>query len=167
VKKKKKTVTGSRVGQAALGACLNQSVLSPNGVFPGTMSFGNGHAIRDMGGCFVDLDGGEYLISRPLAIPEYNANMQLGPRPVMLLEPPCLRGVSMRLCVGVCVSVCRCLWAGFGSIVAGPGFPSNGFLITIGIQGSCRVPQVSNRHTALVNRRPMLTLCMSLGVLQH
>ena len=46
------------------GACLNQSKLSPNGNFPGDTSFGNGRAIRDMGGCDVDLEGGEYLISK-------------------------------------------------------------------------------------------------------
>ena len=64
--------------QACLQVCLNQSVLSPNGLFPGSDSFPAGLAIRDMGGCFIDLDGGEYLISQPLVIPELNANMQLG-----------------------------------------------------------------------------------------
>ena len=63
---------------AALTHCLNQSVLSPNGFFPGqdtTPVFG---PIRDMGGCDIDLDGGEYLMSKTLSIPEMNANMQLG-----------------------------------------------------------------------------------------
>jgi hypothetical protein len=32
----------------------------------------------DMGGCFVDLEGGEYRISSTINIPIYNANMQLG-----------------------------------------------------------------------------------------
>ena len=63
---------------AAMGACLNQSKLSPNGNFPGDTSFGNGHAIRDAGGCSVDLSGGEYRISQPLVLPEYVANMQFG-----------------------------------------------------------------------------------------
>jgi len=56
-----------------------------------------------------DLDGGEYLLSRPLVIPEMNANMQLGG----------------------------------GSLVAGPGFPADSFLIVVGVEGSCRVPQGS------------------------
>ena len=63
---------------ASLAVCLNQSRLSPNGNFPGDTSFNNGHAVRDMGGCSIDLDGGEYRISRPLVLPEYNANMQFG-----------------------------------------------------------------------------------------
>ena len=63
---------------AAMGACLNQSKLSPNGNFPGDTSFGNGKAIRDAGGCSVDLSGGEYRISQPLVLPEYVANMQFG-----------------------------------------------------------------------------------------
>jgi hypothetical protein len=63
---------------ACIGVCLNQSKLSPNGNFPGDTSFGNGKAIRDMGGCDIDLGGGEYRISKPLVLPEYNANMQFG-----------------------------------------------------------------------------------------
>lgn len=51
--------------ELALATCLNQSALSPNGLFPGSDSFPEGLAIRDMGGCFIDLDGGEYLMSRP------------------------------------------------------------------------------------------------------
>jgi len=74
--------TGRKDSTAALkkciDVCLNQSSLSPNGVFPGSRSFGNGKNIKDMGGCHVDLAGGEYLISSPLEIPEYNANMILG-----------------------------------------------------------------------------------------
>lgn len=64
--------------KAAIGVCLNQSALSPNGLFPGSTSFPNQEGIRDMGGCIVDLDGGEYKISAPLLIPEYNANMVMG-----------------------------------------------------------------------------------------
>jgi hypothetical protein len=63
---------------ACIGVCLNQSKLSPNGNFPGDTSFNNGKAIRDMGGCDIDLGGGEYRISKPLTLPEYNANMQFG-----------------------------------------------------------------------------------------
>jgi hypothetical protein len=64
--------------QTAVEHCVNQSVVSPNGVFPGSRSFGNGKSVRDMGGCVVDLEGGEYRISKPIVIPEYTANMQLG-----------------------------------------------------------------------------------------
>jgi hypothetical protein len=67
-----------RALDAALQHCLNQSKLSPNGYFPGedsTPSFG---PIRDMGGCDIDLGGGEFRISRPLVLPEMNANMQFG-----------------------------------------------------------------------------------------
>jgi hypothetical protein len=74
--------TGRKDSWEALNACLlacqNQSALSPNGFFPGqdsTPSFG---PIRDMGGCDVDLEGGEFLISKPLQVPEMNANMQFG-----------------------------------------------------------------------------------------
>jgi len=74
--------TGQKDSWAALNACLehclNQSALSPNGFFPGldtTPQFG---PIRDMGGCDIDLEGGEYLISKPLVLPEMNANMQFG-----------------------------------------------------------------------------------------
>ena len=42
----------------SLTRCLDQSQLSPNGHFPGDTSFGDGHAILDMGGCVVDLAGG-------------------------------------------------------------------------------------------------------------
>jgi hypothetical protein len=74
--------TGVKDSWAALNQCLNhclnQSKLSPNGFFPGqdsTPSFG---PIRDMGGCDIDLEGGEYLISQPLILPPMNANMQFG-----------------------------------------------------------------------------------------
>lgn len=109
--------TGVKDSWAALTAsvaiCLNQSAVSPNGHFPGDTSFGNGKFVADMGGCAIDLGGGEYRISRPVVIPEYNANMQLG----------------------------------HGSIVADPAFaPPDGtppFLIVIGVDGSCQVPQGS------------------------
>ena len=63
---------------AAIGKCLNQSALSPNGFFPGQDTVPQFGPIRDMGGCSVDLEGGEYRISKPLHIPEMNANMQFG-----------------------------------------------------------------------------------------
>eukprot|EP01063_Lacrimia_lanifica_P012907 TRINITY_DN1959_c1_g1_i4.p1 TRINITY_DN1959_c1_g1~~TRINITY_DN1959_c1_g1_i4.p1 ORF type:complete len:471 (+),score=87.65 TRINITY_DN1959_c1_g1_i4:73-1485(+) len=63
---------------ASLEVCIAQGRLSPNGHFPGDTSFGNGHVIRDMGGCIVDLAGGEYIISRPVVLPEYLANMEFG-----------------------------------------------------------------------------------------
>ena len=37
-----------------------------------------GERVQDMGGCEIDLDGGEYRISKPLVLPEMNANMQFG-----------------------------------------------------------------------------------------
>ena len=61
---------------AAIGKCLNQSALSPNGFFPGDDTVPKFGPIRDMGGCSVDLMGGEYRISKPLHVPEMNANMQ-------------------------------------------------------------------------------------------
>lgn len=64
--------------QRCIEVCVSQATDSPNGLFPGSRSFGNGRAIRDMGGCRVDLGGGEFLISAPIVIPEYNGNMQLG-----------------------------------------------------------------------------------------
>ena len=105
--------TGQRDSWAALTEalhhCLNQSTVSPNGFFPGQDTEPSFGPIRDMGGCHIDLNGGEYLISQPLKIPEMNANMQLGG----------------------------------GSLVAGPGFPDDSFLIVVGVKGSCRVPQGS------------------------
>eukprot|EP00055_Hartaetosiga_balthica_P005640 m.16812 g.16812 ORF g.16812 m.16812 type:complete len:510 (-) comp4675_c0_seq1:131-1660(-) len=62
----------------AIQVCINQSTLSPNGYFPGQDSFPDGLKIGDMGGCFVDLDGGEFKISSSLVIPEFNANMNFG-----------------------------------------------------------------------------------------
>ncbi|CAE8588824.1 unnamed protein product [Polarella glacialis] len=72
--------TGQQDSTAALHAavqhCINQSVLSPNGVFPGSED--NWGPVRDAGGCTVDLEGGEYLISQPIVVPEFLANMGLG-----------------------------------------------------------------------------------------
>ena len=34
--------------------------------------------VRNAGGCSVDLEGGEFVISKPLRIPEMIANFQLG-----------------------------------------------------------------------------------------
>eukprot|EP00729_Bicosta_minor_P006859 gene6859-25015_t len=47
--------------RTAIQHCLNQSTLSPNGLFPGSTSFPNQEGIRDMGGCEVNLDGGTIL----------------------------------------------------------------------------------------------------------
>lgn len=57
--------TGRKDSWAALNACLshclNQSALSPNGFFPGQASTPSFGPIRDMGGCDIDLEGGEYV----------------------------------------------------------------------------------------------------------
>ena len=74
--------TGQKDSWAAINTaiqhCLNQSSLSPNGYFPGDGTVPQFGPIRDMGGCEVDLAGGEYRISKPLFLPEMNANMQFG-----------------------------------------------------------------------------------------
>ena len=74
--------TGVKDSWEALNACfehcLNQSALSPNGYFPGQDTKPQFGPIRDMGGCDIDLEGGEYVISKPLVLPEMNANMQFG-----------------------------------------------------------------------------------------
>lgn len=64
--------------QGCVDWCVNQSLISPNGVFPGLQSLGYERATGDMGGCFVDLEGGEYRVSASVRIPEYTANMNLG-----------------------------------------------------------------------------------------
>ena len=74
--------TGIQDSWAALTACIaqcvNQSKNSPNGFFPGQDTSPTFGPIRDAGGCWVDLDGGEYRISKPLMLPEMVANMQFG-----------------------------------------------------------------------------------------
>ncbi len=74
--------TGRQDSWAALNACiqvcLNQSALSPNGYFPGQQTTPTFGPIRDMGGCDIDLGGGEFRISQPLIVPEMAANMQFG-----------------------------------------------------------------------------------------
>jgi hypothetical protein len=54
--------------QKALQICINASKLT-KGHFPVN--------IRDAGGCTVDPEGGEFLMSKPLIIPTYTANMQI------------------------------------------------------------------------------------------
>ena len=54
--------------QAALAFCVNRSRHTA-GIFPVDA--------RDAGGCTVDLEGGEYLISTTLRIPAYTSNMQV------------------------------------------------------------------------------------------
>jgi hypothetical protein len=61
---------------ASIGVCLNQSKLSPNGKF--VTNTPQSTPLGDMGGCNVDLGGGEYRISQPLILPEFVANMQFG-----------------------------------------------------------------------------------------
>ena len=98
---------------ACIAACVNYSIaLDPLGHFPGDASFGNGKYIRNAGGCSIDLGGGEFLLSRPVLIPEYLGNMALG----------------------------------HGSLIADatPGvFPVDSFLLVVGVEGSCKVPQGS------------------------
>ena len=54
--------------QAALAFCVNRS-RHINGIFP--------VGARDAGGCTVDLEGGEYMISTTLRIPAYTSNMEI------------------------------------------------------------------------------------------
>jgi len=54
---------------AAVATCINASLASTNGAF----SFGS----RDARGCTVDLEGGEYLISKPIVIPTGVSNMRV------------------------------------------------------------------------------------------
>eukprot|EP00929_Paragymnodinium_shiwhaense_P015937 TRINITY_DN124023_c0_g1_i1.p1 TRINITY_DN124023_c0_g1~~TRINITY_DN124023_c0_g1_i1.p1 ORF type:complete len:503 (+),score=54.08 TRINITY_DN124023_c0_g1_i1:52-1560(+) len=94
--------------QDAVNVCVQRAKVSPNGVFPGDED--NWGPVGDAGGCLVDLDGGEYRISRSIQIPELVANMQLG----------------------------------HGSIVAdAKNFTQDGFLLVVGVKGSCKVPQGS------------------------
>ena len=92
-------------------ACWNYSViLDPLGHFPGDDSFKNGEYIRNAGGCEIDLGGGEYLLSKPVIIPEYLGNLRIG----------------------------------HGSLVADEeNFPTDSFLLVVGVKGSCNVPQGS------------------------
>jgi hypothetical protein len=61
-------VDSTEAVQAALAFCVNRS-RHIDGMFPTTA--------RDAGGCTVDLEGGEYLISTTLRIPAYTSNMQI------------------------------------------------------------------------------------------
>ena len=89
--------------------CVNfTTVLDPLGHFTGDYSFHNGHAIRNSGGCEIDLGGAEYLTSKPVKFPEYVGNINFG----------------------------------HGSLTAASNF-SGDFLIVVGIEGSCKVPQGS------------------------
>ena len=54
---------------AAVATCINASIASTNGAF----SFGS----HDARGCTVDLEGGEYLISKPIVIPTGVSNMRV------------------------------------------------------------------------------------------
>ena len=75
--------TGKHDSAVALQTCVQRCVnlslaLDPLGRFPGDTSFGNGKAIHNAGGCLIDLDGGEYMISKTITIPEYVANINIG-----------------------------------------------------------------------------------------
>lgn len=106
-------VDSSDALQSCVSFCQNYSLaIDALGHFPGDYSFNNGKYIANAGGCEIDLGGGEFLLSKPVVIPEYLGNMRLG----------------------------------HGSLVADdtPGvFPSDGFLVVVGIKGSCKVPQGS------------------------
>lgn len=52
--------------QQAIHECVNRSVVSPVGYFPGFDTEGM-PPVGDAGGCFVDLEGGEYLVSKTLS----------------------------------------------------------------------------------------------------
>lgn len=99
--------------QACVSYCQNYSVaIDALGHFTGDYSFGNGRYIANAGGCEIDLGGGEFLLSRPVLIPEYLGNLRLG----------------------------------HGSLIADdtPGvFPASSFLLVVGVEGSCKVPQGS------------------------
>jgi hypothetical protein len=65
--------------QACITFCQNYSVaIDALGHFPGDASFHNGHYIANGGGCEIDLGGGEFLLSKPVLIPEYLGNIRLG-----------------------------------------------------------------------------------------
>ena len=68
-----------------------------------------------MGGCEVNLQGGEFKISQPLLIPEYNANMIFGFGSIVAAKT-------------------------FSAVGSPDGNP---FLIIVGVPGSCKVPQGS------------------------
>ena len=68
-----------------------------------------------MGGCEVNLQGGEYKISQPILIPEYNANMNFGHGSIVAAK-------------------------NFVPIGSPDGDP---YLIIVGKPDSCKVPQGS------------------------
>jgi hypothetical protein len=63
------TVDSTAAVQKALAFCINASNHIP-GKFP--------VGARDAGGCTVDLEGGEFLISEPLVIPTYTSDIEIG-----------------------------------------------------------------------------------------
>ena len=73
---------GLRDSAPAFNACVEfcvnySSVLDHLGHFPGDSSFPNGQYIKNAGGCKIDLGGGEYLLSSPIQIPEFIANINV------------------------------------------------------------------------------------------
>ena len=63
---------------ACVAFCTNYSnTLDAFGTMVGDASFGNGKHISNAGGCTIDLGGGEYLLSSPVKIPQFIANMNV------------------------------------------------------------------------------------------
>ena len=71
------TVDSTAAVQKALQFCINASNHIP-GKFP--------VGARDAGGCTVDLEGGEFLISEPLVIPTYTSDIQIA-RGALIANP--------------------------------------------------------------------------------
>ena len=87
-----------------------------------------------MGGCSIDLEGGEYRISKPLVLVRTPASAPLcrsspvlhDGRGMLLLQPE--MNANMQF--------------GHGSLVAAPDFEGE-FLFVVGVKGSCHIPQGS------------------------
>ena len=63
---------------ACVEFCVNYStVIDHLGHFPGDDSFPDGKYIANAGGCTIDLGGGSYLLSSPVKIPQFIANMNV------------------------------------------------------------------------------------------
>ena len=65
--------TGKADSTAAVNAALAVCLAAANRTVNGRFSVGS----KDAGGCVLDLDGGEYLLSAPLVIPPYYSNLQV------------------------------------------------------------------------------------------
>ena len=63
---------------ACVEFCVNYStVIDHLGHFPGDDSFPDGKYIANAGGCTIDLGGGSYLLSSPVKIPQFIANVNV------------------------------------------------------------------------------------------